>query len=215
MEIEKTMNVENSQILELTDWIFEQIIEGVVPLSSAQNLADEYLNSFYKNNDERVNDLINREATKNFASGFLTGFGSLWTLPVTIPTSLAVSYVIQGSLAGAIAVIYGHDLHDKRVKTLIILSIVGDSAKEILKQAGVKVSYSVTEKLISQIPAKLLIKINKIVGFYLISKVGEKALINLIKITPIVGGIFTGTVDAITCQMVGKTAQSLFRTNDL
>lgn len=64
-------------------------------------------------------------------------------------------------MSGVIAVIDGHDLKEDRARTLILLSIVGDSAKEILKQAGVKIGHKLTEKVVMQIPGKVLIEINK------------------------------------------------------
>ena len=51
---------------------------------------------------------------------------------------------------------------------------------------------------------------NKKVGFRLVTKFGQKGIINLGKLVPIVGGVIGGTVDTVGTLTVGKTAKKLF-----
>jgi len=105
------MNVDSSKALQLVNWIVDKAIDGVPPLSSAHDLAQEYLiDKSYPDHDERVGSLINWETSKNFTTGFITGLGGLLTLPIAVPSALGASWVIQARMVGAIAVIYGHDL---------------------------------------------------------------------------------------------------------
>ncbi len=206
------MATNESKALQLVNWIVDSAIDGVPPLSSASSLAQEYLiDRSYTDNDDRVASLINWETSKNFTTGFVTGLGGLLTLPVAVPAALGASWIIQARMAGAIAIIDGHDLKEDRVRTLVLLSIVGDSVKEVLKQAGVKIGNKLTEKVIMQIPGKVLIEINKKIGFRLLTKAGEKGVINLIKAVPLVGGLVTGGFDAAACRTVGKVAHNLFK----
>jgi ABC-type uncharacterized transport system permease subunit len=80
-----------------------------------------------------VDALIRWEAAKNFTSGFLTGLGGVVTLPVTIPSALGASWITQARMCGAIAAVYGHALKEDRVRTLVLLAMIGDSGKEILR----------------------------------------------------------------------------------
>ena len=49
-----------NKALRLVQWLSDQAIDGVGPLSSARDLADEYLlDRGYKSNGARVNALIN------------------------------------------------------------------------------------------------------------------------------------------------------------
>jgi uncharacterized protein (DUF697 family) len=48
-------------------------------------------------------------------------------------------------------------------------------------------------------------------GFRLLTKSGEKGLINLGKMVPLVGGIIGGTVDAVSTNIIGNVALKLFR----
>ena len=197
--------------LDLVNAILDAGINGLGPLKSASELADEYLSdSSYPDNDARINALINWETSKNFTSGFLTGLGGLLTLPVAVPAGLGASWVMQARMVGAIAKIQGHDTKEERVRTLALLAIVGDAGKEVVKQAGVQVGNKLGMKALKAVPGRLLIKINKLVGFRLLTKAGTKGVINLIKVVPVAGGLVGGTVDAFVCRKVGALAREMF-----
>lgn len=203
---------EESKALQIANWLTEKAVGGVGPLSSAEDLALEYLNdSNYEDNDKRVDSLINWETSKNFSTGFITGLGGFATLPVAIPASLGASWVLQARMAAAIARIYGHDLNEERVKTLILCVIIGQDIKEVCKQAGIKIGTKLTYVAIRKLPSEVLKRINQAVGFRLITKAGEKGIINLTKLVPVVGGVVGGTFDAVTCRITAKAAREAFR----
>ena len=203
--------VDESKAIKFVNWITEQAIEGVPPLSSAKDLAEEYLiDKSYSSIPERIDALINWETAKNFTSGFITGLGGILTLPVTVPAALGAAWLIQARMAGAIASICGHDLKEDRVRTLVLLSLVGDAGKEVVKRAGITIANKLTEKAFERIPGKVLIEINKRVGFRLLTKAGEKGVLNFVKIVPVAGGIVGGCFDAAACRTVGYAAKSAF-----
>ena len=130
----------DSKALDLVTSLLDAGIDGVGPLSSASDLAQEYLiDASYESNDERVDSLIRWEAAKNFTSGFLTGLGGIITLPVSIPAAIGASWIIQARMCAAIAATYGHNAKDDRVRTMVLLVLVGDAAKEAIREAGIKV----------------------------------------------------------------------------
>ncbi|MFN5980296.1 MAG: hypothetical protein ACK45W_13510, partial [Pseudanabaena sp.] len=55
----------------------------------------------------------------------------------------------------------------------------------------------VCQNLIKRIPGRVLIEINKKIGFRLITKAGEKGVVNVMKMLPLVGGVVGGTFDGI------------------
>ncbi len=204
------MNKEN-KALTLVKWISDKAIDGVRPLSSAHDLADEYLlDHGYPDDESRIDSLINWETSKNFTSGFVTGLGGVIVLPFSLPAAFAASWVIQARMAAAIARIYGHDLHSDRVRTFILAALVGDSLKDIAKVSGIAIGRGLTKSLIEKVPGKMLIEINKRVGFRLLTRAGEKRAINLMKGLPFVGGMVGGTFDAVACRVVGHNARRLF-----
>jgi hypothetical protein len=201
-----------SQALKVVNWITDKAISGAPPLSSAEDLAKEYLiDSSYPHNNDRVWALINWETTKNFTSGFVTGLGGLLTLPIAIPAAFGASWIIQARMSAAIAIIHGHSLQEDRVRTLVLVSLLGDAGKEVLKRAGIKVAQKLGENLIKRIPGRVLIEINKKVGFRLLTKAGQTGIVNLIKWVPGIGGVVGGVVDAASCRIVGDTAHNVFR----
>jgi hypothetical protein len=53
-------------------------------------------------------------------------------------------------------------------------------------------------------------KINQTVGFRLVTKFGEKGLLNLGKMIPFVGGIVGGGLDASSTLVIGTVARRMF-----
>jgi uncharacterized protein (DUF697 family) len=196
----------------LAEYLVERGIAGVGPLSSAGNLAQEYLiDASYASDDERVDALIRWETRKNFTAGFVTGLGGVIALPVTIPSALAASWLIQARMAGAIARIYGHDLEDERVRTMILLALAGDVAKEAMKGLGIPFGNAVTRRAVDQIPGRALVEVNKRIGLRLLAEVAERRVANFARLVPVAGGVVGGTLDAVVCRMVGRTAKRLMR----
>ena len=197
---------------QLVNKILNYGIEGIGPLISAEKLAQEYLkDGSYHTNDKRVDALIRWETSKNFSSGFLTGLGGLITLPVGVPAALGASWSVQARMSAAIAAIYGHDVKEDRVRTLVLLTLLGNAGEEIIKKLGIEFGRLTTFALIKKVPGRVLIEINKKIGFRLLTKAGEKGIINLTKMIPLVGGLVGGVVDATVCRTVGKIAKKSFR----
>ena len=122
---------------ELVQWILDQALDGIGPLPSASDLADDYKSQPYANDAERVQALIRWAVAKNAGTGFVTGLGGVLTLPVTIPGSLAASLAIQAPMVAAIAEIYGHDSKDDRVRTAVLLCTIGTAMEDVAKQSSV------------------------------------------------------------------------------
>lgn len=204
---------DNQNALTMVNQLMNKGIEGFAGLSGAREVANTYINSKeYKNKDEMVDSLINWESSKNFTSGFLTGLGGAITLPVTIPTSLAASWTIQVRMCAAIAEIYGHNLEEESVKTIILLAIIGSSGADLFKSLGVKVGEEITEQLIKKLGPEIIKEINKQAGMKLISKAGEKSIMaNMGKFIPVIGGLIGGGVDYYSCQTIGTTAKNMLK----
>lgn len=195
------------------EYVVSPAINGVGVLDNAKDLALTYINdASLASKEEKVNSLINWETSKNSIAGFITSCGGVLTIPVGIAGDLMASWVYQARMSAAIAYIYGYDIYDERVKTMVLASILGDCAKEqlvkeVAKEIGVKSATNFIKKSIS---GKALQAINQKVGYRLLTKAGEKGVINLIKWVPLVGGLIGGAVDCVAWQAVGRTAKYLF-----
>ena len=208
-DVESGKPAETTQ--DLVRWILDQALNGIGPLPSASKLADEYKCQPYANDTERVQGLIRWTVAKNAGTGVVTGLGGMLTLPVSIPAALAASLAIQAPMVAAIAEIYGHDSKDDKVQTAILLCMVGVAMEDVVKEAGVKLGGKVALEALKKIPGPVLIKINKAVGFRLLTKFGEKGVVNLVKFVPFLGGVLGGTFDGMACYMAGQAADRVFR----
>ena len=213
----KMQSVDSAKIAaagqELVRWILDQARDGIGPLSSASDLAEEYKRQSYGSDVERVQALIRSAVAKNAATGFVTGLGGVLMLPVAIPSSLAASLAIQARMIAAIAEIYRHDSKDDRVQTAILLCMVGTAMEDVVKQAGVTLGGKAAIEGLKMVPGRVLVEINKRVGFRLLTKFGEKGVMNLAKLVPLVGGAVGGALDGATCYMVGQAADRAFRSD--
>lgn len=204
---------EASRASRLSAFLLEKGLEGAGPLSGARDLADEYLiDTGYANHEERVAALVRWETRKNFTTGFLTGLGGIVTFPVSIPAALGASWLIQARMSGAIAAIYGHDLDAERVRTGVLLSLAGDVAREAMKDLGIGGSEGgLTRRALEQVPGRVLVEINKRIGARLLASASQRVLLRFPRAVPVVGGVVGGTLDAVVCRMVGRTAQKMFK----
>jgi uncharacterized protein (DUF697 family) len=196
----------------LVRYLLDAGLGGAGPLSSAESLANEYrVDRAYRNDDQRVDALIRGETRKNFTTGFITGLGGVATFPVSVPAALGASWLLQARMSGAIASIYGHDLESERVRTTILLSLAGDVARDAMKDLGIELEGKLTQRAVDQIPGRALVEINKRIGARLLTKVGQRVVLRFPRAVPVFGGVVGGSLDAVVCRMVGRTAKSLFR----
>ena len=131
--------------------------------------------------------------------------------PGAIPASLFADYFLQARLVGAVAALHGHRLEEERVRTMILLCMLGNDGKEVIREAGIRAGRALALSALSRVSGKALVEINKKVGFCLFTKAGEKGVVNLTKVVPVAGGLIGGAVDAIACRVVGRYADRVFR----
>ena len=81
-------------------------------------------------------------------------------------------------MVAAIAELYGHDSKDDRVRTAILLCMIGTAMEEVVKQAGETLGGKIAIEGLKMVPGKALIKINKGVGLRLLTKFGERGVVN-------------------------------------
>lgn len=198
-----------SKLMKIMDWSYKKAVDGLPGMDTAQELAQSYL-SKSKSVDEAIDKLIKWQQTKGATSGFLTGIGGLITLPVAVPANISSVLYIQIRMIAAIASMKGYDLKDDQVKTMVFVALTGQGATEILKKSGMKIGQGMAGALVHKIPSEVIKAINQKVGFRLLTKFGEKGVVNLSKAIPLVGGVIGGTVDGVGTRIIGKTAKKLF-----
>ncbi len=208
---------QQSKALALLESISKKATQGipVAGFMSARQLAELYLNNDrYLDNDERIDSLILHESLKNAMQGFMTGFGGFITLPITVPSDIALSWVIQARMVAAIAIIYENDADNEAIWTLIFACMLGEQALRAFSDTTIKTAEKLTIREISKISGETLTKINQALGFRFVTKFGEKGAINLGKLAPLVGGPINGTFDFFFCFSIGLVARRVFGQED-
>lgn len=201
---------QENKMLKVLDWAYEKTLNGLPGTSSAEELAYEYLNKHGGNVRQACDSLINWQVSKCATSGFLSGLGGLITLPVAIPANVSSVIYIQMRMIATIACIGGYDIKDDSVKTLVYMCLTGNTAAEIAKNAGIKIGTKLAQSSIQKISAETIKRINQAVGFRLVTKFGQKGVLNLGKAVPIIGGIIGGGFDLASTKTIGKISKQVF-----
>jgi len=200
-------------IIAVLDYNYDKVINGIKGIDSASELAESYMKKS-ENQIQNAKSLIRWQNTKAGTSGFISGLGGLIIMPVSVPANLASVLFVQIRMIAAISYMGGHDLNDDKIKTLIYLCLAGNSAKEILKDIGIVFGKKITLNVIKKISGKTITIINQKVGFRLLTKFGEKGLINLGKTVPLLGGFIGGSFDVLATNTIGNVAINTFMGDD-
>lgn len=187
------------------EWAYAQCLDTV------PDLAAEYLRDAGGDKEQAIETLILNQQMKCGASGFVTGLGGIATLPLAIPVDLATTYYINIRMVASIAYLYGHSLESDNTKTLVYLALLGNGAAEVLSKVGAEVGRKVAGNALSKIPGQVLIKINKAVGFRLVTKAGERGVLNFVRIVPVLGGVVGGSINAWSCRRIGCAAKEFLK----
>lgn len=201
--------MDSKDMYNVLEWGYDKALNGLPGTETVAELAEDYM----KGNgslESKVNDFIKWQKAKCFTSGFITGLGGLPLMPVTVPANISSVIYVQLRMVAAIAYIGGYDVRDDRVKTMVYACLCGDSAKRILKDAGIEVGKKMAVSFIKKLPTEVILKINRAVGFKLVTKFGEKGIVNLGKAVPVLGGLISGAVDYAAADTVGNAAKKIF-----
>ncbi|PWJ12606.1 EcsC family protein [Ruminococcus flavefaciens] len=204
-----------SGILKFLDELYVKSIDGIPKISKPiPELAEDYLR---KNPevDTAIKKMHTNQIKKCTTSGVVNGFGGLITLPVTIPANVGSVLYVQMRMIACTAYMKGYDLKSDQVQTFVYACLAGISINEFVKKFGVNLGRKLTTSAIKKIPGEVLVKINQKVGFRFLTKFGEKGLINLGKMVPVVGAAINGGLDFAETKVIAKRAYSLFADGDL
>ena len=156
---DKLMN--QKDIMTLLDTCYDKCLNGIPKVSqSVDKLANDYLEK-YVTKDEACKAMLKNQVIKCTTSGFITGFGGLITMPVTLPANITSVIYVQMRMIACTAYLAGYDLDSDQTQTFIYACLAGITINGFLKQAGIKIGMKASNKLIGRIPGKALIAINK------------------------------------------------------
>ena len=118
-------------------------------------------------------------------------------MPVTLPANIGSVLYVQMRMIACLAHMGGYDINSDQVQTLVYACLAGISLDQIVKRAGIQFGEKFAMNLVKKIPGTALAKINQKVGFRFITKFGQKGIVNLGKMIPVVGGVIGGGFDFV------------------
>ncbi len=202
--------ISQEDIMKVLNACYEKCLDGIPKVSSGvEEIANDYL-SKYPTKEEACKVMLRNQITKCTTSGFVTGFGGIITMPVTLPANVGSVMYIQMRMIACVAYMNGYDLNSDQTQTFVYACLAGVAVNELIKQAGIKFANG----LIKKIPGKVLTKINQKVGFRFITKFGTKGIINLGKMLPGVGAVVGGSFDLVETKIIVDRAYKWFLEGD-
>lgn len=206
--------ISQEQMMDLLEKCYDMALQGVPGSKNCEDLAKDYLEK-YIDPQVAAKKLVSNQVMKCSTSGFVSGFGGLITLPVTIPANIASVIYVQMRMVAAIAFMGGYDVHSDQVQTLVYLCLVGTTITDIVKSTGVQVANKITMNMLKKLPGTVLTKINQKVGFRLITKFGTKGAINLVKMVPVAGAVVGAGMDFAGTKVIAQKAYDAFLKNEI
>jgi hypothetical protein len=195
----------------LVDMLVDTGLEGRGPLSSAREVAQEALAKSDGDVEKAVARLARQTLVTGSIGGFVTGLGGFVTMPVSLPVNVAEFYLQAVRMVGGIASLRGYDLEEPRVRTAVLLTLVGSDSHEVLERAGMTTGSSrITSYALKGLPPGALMIINKAVGFRLMRGVSEKVLSRLGRGIPVAGGLVGGGIDGFMMKKIADQAMREF-----
>lgn len=211
---EKKQLFTQEDIMKLLDSCYEKCLNGVPKVSSSvESLANDYLQK-HDTKEAACRAMLRNQIAKCTTSGFISGFGGIVTMPVTLPANVGSVLYVQMRMIACTAYMAGFELGSDPTQTFVYACLAGVAVNELIKQAGIKFGIKFANGLIKKIPGKVLTKINQKVGFRFITKFGTKGLVNLGKLVPGVGAVIGGGLDLVETKVIADRAYKWFIQGD-
>lgn len=96
MENEKNIILSQEDVMKILDTCYDRSVQGIPHISPAvEQIANEYM-AKYPTTEKACKAMIKNQIIKCTTSGFITGFGWVIALPVTLPYKFYESRILLG-----------------------------------------------------------------------------------------------------------------------
>ena len=189
--------------------VLELAIEGYGRLPGAKTVAAKYLQRHGGSVDDAIDSIIDAHVRLASAQGFVTNLGGIAAMAITVPANLAGVAVVQVRMVAAIAHLRGYDVNDNRVRTALVMCLLGG---EQIAQRIVEGKLPTSPMTVATAPmfdADLDRVVAEEVTSGLASRVGGRNMALIVtKRVPLLGGGVGAVMDGYATQQVGKYAKS-------
>ena len=192
--------------------VLEFAIEGSEQLPGARIAAGHQLVR-RGSAEDAIEGLIRNHAAMCGAQGFVTNLGGFVTLVVGAPTNLAGVALIQARMVAAIAHLRGYDIDSPRVRTAMILCLMGRDGVRKLMDDGILPSTPLAIATAPVFDATLDRLVSERVLGELLGRIGgRRAGLLFARRIPLLGGGVGGAMDGYSTIEIGGFARDVFIT---
>jgi len=189
--------------------VLEVAIDGYARVPGARTVAAKHLQRYGGSVDDAIDSIVAHHVRLASAQGFVTNLGGVAALPVAIPVNLAGMAVVQVRMVAAIAHLRGYDVGDLRVRTALVMCLLGD--EEVAKRIS-DGSLPTSPMAIATAPvfdAGLDRRVADAVLADLMSRIGGKNLALVVtRRVPLLGGGVGAVVDGLATRQIGAYAKA-------
>ena len=183
-------------------------IVGFGRLPSAKTVAARQLERHGGSVDQAIEAIIDQHVRLASAQGFVTNVGGVAALPIALSANLAGVAVVQVRMIAAIAHLRGYDLADNRVRTALVMCLLG----------GEKIAERIAEGALPTSPmavatapvfdAQLDAQVAQEVVSDLLGRIGGKNVaLAVTRRVPLVGGGIGAVMDGLATHQLGDYAK--------
>lgn len=202
------------RLAELADRVLQRLtdlaVHGAGPWKGGPEVADEALRAASGDVEKAISALISTHQLLVGASGAATGLPGGVIGALAIPADVWTFHLSAMRLAVAIAHLRGQDPEDEHVRVVLAATLLGAAGTEVLAKSGVVIGNKMAMAQLKRLPGRVLIEINKRVGFRLLTKFGTTGAVNLVKVVPFVGAGVGAAVNVASMRAVGAAAKRAF-----
>jgi uncharacterized protein (DUF697 family) len=189
--------------------VLEIAIDGYGRMPSAKAVAARHLERLGGSVDEAITSIIDHHIRLASAQGFVTNIGGVAALPVAIPANITGVAIVQVRMVAAIAHLRGYDLNDNRVRTALVMCLMG----------GEQVAKHIAEGTLPTSPMAVATapifdpdldrQVADDVVTDLAARIGGKNLaLAIVKRLPLAGGGVSAIMDGFATYQIGRYATS-------
>lgn len=187
--------------------VIEIAIDGYGRMPSAKAAAARHLQRHGGEVDEAITSIIDHHIGLASAQGFVTNIGGLAALPVAIPANITGVAIVQVRMVAAIAHLRGYDLDDNRVRTALVMCLMG--GEQVAKHIA-EGSLPTSPMAVATAPMfdrDLDRRVADEVVTDLASRIaGKNVALAIVKRVPLMGGGVSAVMDGIATYQIGRYA---------
>lgn len=183
-------------------------IDGVYTLPGAKVSAAKALEK-HGESETAVDWLIASHIAMASAQGFATNVGGVVTTILTTPANITGVVVIQMRLVACIAHLRGYDIDDRRVRTAMLMCLLGDDDLRKQIESGRLPTSPMAVATAPVSDADLDLKVAERIVADVLANIGGKRLSSLVgRKIPLVGGGIGAFYDGYGTHVIGQCAKS-------